>query len=143
MRRECALLPMLPSQAQFVCMPLSGLHLFGVYMTTSSELPPLTSPQDAGEKQVASLLGIQSARAATRPRPVMRLAKQNIAMQVRGPPVAPGLGSNKPLWTLLPIPSHGKLQSSCDAFPGDASSTSHHQSCLRGDFRYWQVIGPD
>ena len=77
----------------------------------------IISLQDAGEKQVASLLGIQAARAATRPRPFMRLAKQNIAMQVRSPPVAPGLyivltpaefelqlcnaGQQKPFWTLL------------------------------------------
>ncbi len=59
----------------------------------SCELPSLFPLQDAGEKQVASLLGIQSARAATRPRPFMRLAKQNIAMQVRIPPVASGLSN--------------------------------------------------
>lgn len=62
----------------------------------SCELPSLFPLQDAGEKQVASLLGIQSARAATRPRPFMRLAKQNIAMQVRIPPVASGHVPAKP-----------------------------------------------
>lgn len=39
--------------------------------------------QDAGKKQVAAMLGVQSARAATQPRPFLRLSRQHLAVQVR------------------------------------------------------------
>ena len=39
--------------------------------------------QDAGKKQVAAILGVQSARAATQPRPFLRLARQHLAVQAR------------------------------------------------------------
>ncbi len=39
--------------------------------------------QDAGKKQVAAILGVQSARAATQPRPFLKLAKQHLAVQVQ------------------------------------------------------------
>ena len=38
--------------------------------------------QDVGKKQVAAILGVQSARAMTKPRPFLRLLPQNIAVQV-------------------------------------------------------------
>ena len=40
--------------------------------------------QDAGKKQVAAILGILTARAATRPRPLLKLKPQHIAVQVYG-----------------------------------------------------------
>ncbi len=39
--------------------------------------------QDAGMKQVAAILGVQSARASTQPRPFLRLARQHLAVQAR------------------------------------------------------------
>ena len=39
--------------------------------------------QDAGKKQVAAILGVQAARAATQPRPFLRLARQHLAVQAR------------------------------------------------------------
>ena len=41
--------------------------------------------QDVGKKQVAALLGVQTARASTRPRPFLKLAPQNFAVQVLAP----------------------------------------------------------
>ena len=41
--------------------------------------------QDVGKKQVAAILGVQSARAMTKPRPFLRLLPQNIAVQVTAP----------------------------------------------------------
>ena len=38
--------------------------------------------QDVGQKQVASVLGIQAARANTAPRPFLKLMPQHIAVQV-------------------------------------------------------------
>lgn len=38
--------------------------------------------QHVGKKQVAALLGVQTARASTRPRPFLKLLPQNIAVQV-------------------------------------------------------------
>ena len=38
--------------------------------------------QDAGKKQVAAILGVQAARAATQPRPFLRLERQHLAVQV-------------------------------------------------------------
>ena len=39
--------------------------------------------QDAGKKQVAAILGVQAARAATQPRPFLKLARQHLAVQAR------------------------------------------------------------
>lgn len=39
--------------------------------------------QDVGQKQVASVLGIQAARANTAPRPFLKLLPQHIAVQVQ------------------------------------------------------------
>jgi hypothetical protein len=41
--------------------------------------------QDAGKKQVAAILGVQAARAATQPRPFLKLARQHLAVQARLP----------------------------------------------------------
>ena len=38
--------------------------------------------QDAGKKLVSALLGLQSTRAATQPRPFLKLARQHLAVQV-------------------------------------------------------------
>ena len=45
--------------------------------------------QDVGQKQVASVLGIQAARANTAPRPFLKLMPQHIAVQVT--------------WSLMPV----------------------------------------
>ena len=37
----------------------------------------------AGKKQVAAMLGVQTLRASTRPRPFLRLSPQHLAVQVR------------------------------------------------------------
>ncbi|EIE27753.1 hypothetical protein COCSUDRAFT_55736 [Coccomyxa subellipsoidea C-169] len=42
------------------------------------------SEQDAGMKQVAAILGVQSARASTQPRPFLRLARQHLAAPEAG-----------------------------------------------------------
>ena len=38
--------------------------------------------QDAGKKLVSAMLGLQSTRAATQPRPFLKLSKQHLAVQV-------------------------------------------------------------
>ncbi|KAK9917305.1 hypothetical protein WJX75_002985 [Coccomyxa subellipsoidea] len=53
------------------------------------------SAQDAGKKQVAAILGVQSARASTQPRPFLRLARQHLAVQ------APEAGSEAELFTAM------------------------------------------
>ncbi|CAL8463710.1 g3244 [Coccomyxa elongata] len=53
------------------------------------------SAQDAGKKQVAAILGVQSARAATQPRPFLRLARQHLAVQ------APEAGTEAELFTAV------------------------------------------
>ena len=38
--------------------------------------------QDAGKKLVSAMLGLQSTRAATQPRPFLKLSRQHLAVQV-------------------------------------------------------------
>jgi len=45
--------------------------------------------QDVGKKQVAAILGVQSCRTQTKPRPFLRLQTQRIAVQVPPPPFPP------------------------------------------------------
>ena len=45
-------------------------------------MDPATIVQGAGKKQVAAVMGVQTARSSTVARPFMRLKPQNIAVQV-------------------------------------------------------------
>lgn len=47
--------------------------------------------QDAGKKLVSAMLGLQSTRAATQPRPFLKLYRQHLAVQVPILPISSSL----------------------------------------------------
>ena len=67
--------------------------------------------QDAGKKLVSALLGLQSTRAATQPRPFLRLQRQHLAVQARlataSPQPSPLLRAIHRALTADPTPSCG------------------------------------
>lgn len=85
--------------------------------------------QDAGKKQVAAILGVQSARAATQPRPFLRLARQHLAVQARSLQQGP--------------PPMGRITSQTNTFPSTLQrGCSDLNPLLNSEIKSVSVMGP-
>lgn len=94
--------------------------------------------QDVGQKQVASVLGIQAARANTAPRPFLKLKPQHIAVQVHhsnAPNITAMLGSVTGFCRLrnLLLPALGPTRAKVNYLADDVRtcSSSSRLICFR------------